>query len=503
MTMAHDLLEEPLLTWRDRQGNRAMTTLPGILQRLGSGELVDFPRTRAHQFDPWSMFLTQLAAIALHRAGGTDPRLSEQEWKGHLLALTDGAHEPWCLVVTDLAKPAFFQPPVPEGKLDDWKGLAIQPDHKVDVLVTAKGHDIKTRLVDSTDVEAWIYALTTLQTMQGFPGRGYNGISRMNGGFGSRPRISVAANPSPAGRFQRDVRVMFDAWPVQVGRGYSDKGIGLVWSSPWDGNSSLAMGDLCPGFIEICWRVRLRQAPLGIEAVYTTTTVRRCLPEVVNGDVGDPWIPVERDGGALTISGRGFGYELLTRLLFSGDFEPAAAQVIKETDGDPVILIASAMARGQGKTDGLHERRLVISGKARMRLGDHDGRATLGLRATRQVEEATKMRSKVLFPSLKKLGLGEQVVRDFFQDRVDEVFFTRLLGDVDQPDDEARLVWEKTIKDIAWGELQRAIERCCVPDARRFKAISEAEGMFRGCLKNQFPDLTAASAGGTNKEATP
>ena len=42
MTMAHDLLEEPLLTWRDRRGNRAMTTLPGILQRLGSGEVGGF-----------------------------------------------------------------------------------------------------------------------------------------------------------------------------------------------------------------------------------------------------------------------------------------------------------------------------------------------------------------------------------------------------------------------------------------------------------------------------
>ena len=83
------------------------------------------------------------------------------------------------------------------------------------------------------------------------------------------------------------------------------------------------------------------------------------------------------------------------------------------------------------------------------------------------------------------------------------VFFDRLLSDVDRPDDEARLTWEQTIQEIASAELQRAIERCCVSDARRFKAISEAEGMFRGCLKNQFPDLTAASLGGTNKEATP
>jgi CRISPR system Cascade subunit CasA len=161
------------------------------------------------------------------------------------------------------------------------------------------------------------------------------------------------------------------------------------------------------------------------------------------------------------------------------------------------------MARGQGKTEGLHERRLVISGKARRRLGSADGRAVLGRRATHQVEQATKMRSKVLFPSLKKIGLGEQVVQDSFDQHVDEIFFPRLLGDMEQPDDEARLDWEKTIKGIAWAELQRAIERCCVPNARRFKAISEAEGMFRGCLKNQFPDLTAASTSGTDKEATP
>ena len=502
MTMAHDLLEEPLLTWRDRQGNRAMTTLPGILQHLGSGELVDFPRTRAHQFDPWSMFLTQLAAIALHRARGTDPRLSEREWKNHLLALTDEAHEPWCLVVSDLAKPAFFQAPVPEGTLDAWKGLASRPD-SVDVLVTSKAHDVKTGLVDCGDIEAWIYALTTLQTTQGYPGRGYNRISRMKGGYGSRPRISVSGDPSPAGRFARDLGVMLEAWPAQLSRGYADRGVGIVWTRPWDGNSSLAMGDLCPCFVELCWRARLRPATPGVFAAYTTTTVRRCLPEIENGDVGDPWIPVERDGGALTISHRGFGYELLTRLLFSGDFEPAVAQVIRESDGDPVFLLASAMARGQGKTEGLHERSLVISGKVRRQLGHPDGRAALGMRATRQVEQATRMRSKVLFPSLKKLGLGEKVVQDSFDQHVDEIFFPLLLGDMERPDEVARLAWERTIKDIGWAELQRAIERCCVPDARRFKAISEAEGMFRGCLKNQFPDLTAAFAGGTNKEATP
>ena len=36
MTMAHDLLDEPLLTWRDLQGNRGMTTLPGWRPRVGN-----------------------------------------------------------------------------------------------------------------------------------------------------------------------------------------------------------------------------------------------------------------------------------------------------------------------------------------------------------------------------------------------------------------------------------------------------------------------------------
>src|SRR5688572_5499201 len=112
--MLYDLLELPVLTWRDSRRRRGSTTLPGILSRLSSGELGDFPRLRTHQLHPWSMFLTQLAAIALHAAELSDPPVNEDAWRDLLLELTDGRHEPWCLVVEDLAQPAFFQPPVPE-----------------------------------------------------------------------------------------------------------------------------------------------------------------------------------------------------------------------------------------------------------------------------------------------------------------------------------------------------------------------------------------------------
>src|SRR5579872_2410827 len=325
MTMAHDLMLAPLLSWRDARHRPATTTLPGILSRMASGELADFQHARAHQFHPWSMFLTQLAVIALRRANLTDPRLSEDEWRQLLLGLSGGAHQPWSVVVDDLWKPAFMQAPVPEGSVTDWQ-VHEHPDD-LDVLVTAKNHDVKQSIIAGSDIEAWILALATLQTMQGYPGRGYHGISRMKGGYGSRPRVGTAADPTVSTRFLRDVDVMLSSWDALVERGFGDSGTALAWLAPWDGVESLRMSELSPHFIEICWRLRCVRHRDGLVARYTTTQNRRCLPEIENGDTGDPWIPIERDQGALTVGSGGFHYTLLSRVLF--DFEPAAAQELR------------------------------------------------------------------------------------------------------------------------------------------------------------------------------
>jgi CRISPR system Cascade subunit CasA len=488
--MAHDLLTEPLLSWRDGERRRGQTSLPGILARLASGELADFPRVRAHQLDPWCMFLTQLAAIALQRTGESNPAVPEEAWRYRLLKLTGGAHEPWCLVVSDLTRPAFFQPPVPERKIATWSRNE-RPDD-IDVLVTSKAHDVKTGLIAPDDVEAWIHALVTLQTMQGYPGRGYNRVSRMKGGYGSRPRVGLAGGGTPSVRFLRDIRVLVSTWPSLVDRGYASDGIALVWLKPWDGVKSLAMSDLAPHFIEVCWRARFVVEEGRLSCRSTTTKARRCLPEIENGDVGDPWIPVERDQGALTVGRGGFHYALLSRLLFEGEFAPAAAQEPQPADGDPVLVLLSAVARGQGKTEGLHERALPLSGRVRRMLGEPDGRSVLGRRAQRAVQDAATMRSKVLYPAMKRIALGDRTVDNRFDVRVDAIFFDSLFGSLDADDDGARSAWCQTLRDIAWSELQRAIERSPLPDARRYRAIAEAESLFRGCLKKQFPDLEGA-----------
>jgi CRISPR system Cascade subunit CasA len=491
--MAHDLLVESIFSWRDAQRRRAKTTLPGLLARLASGELADFPRLRTHQLDPWCMFLTQLAAIALHGAGQSDPRISEDQWRHLLLARTSGTHEPWSLTIADLSKPAFFQPSVPEGKIDSWKTCESPDD--IDVLATAKGHDVKAGLMHGDEPEAWVYALCTLQTMQGYPGRGYNRVARMNGGYGNRPRVGLAADQSLTSRFLRDVVVLLESWPVLLRRGYGDDGVALVWTEAWDGRTSLAMHELAPHFIEVCWRVRCRADGVDLSCLYTTTQARRCLPEIESGDVGDPWIPVERaTQKALTVGPNGLDYRLLARLLFEGDFEPAKAQEARAVDGDPVFFMASALARGQGKTEGLHERMLVLAGEVRRKLGELDGRAVLGRRASARVASAATMRNKVLYPALKQLALGGRPMPDHLDARVDDVFFDHLFETLTMADDDARLAFEQRLAELAWRELQRAIDRSGTADARRLKAISEAERMFKACLKRAFPDAATAQA---------
>jgi CRISPR system Cascade subunit CasA len=491
--MALDLLVEPIFSWRDTQGQRGKTTLPGLLARLASGELTDFLRLRTHQLDPWCMFLTQLAAITLHRAGGSDPKISEDRWRHLLLALTKGAHEPWSLVVPDLSKAAFFQPPVPEGKVDKWN-ICESPDD-IDVLATAKGHDVKAGLMHDDEPEAWVYALCTLQTMQGYPGRGYNRVARMNGGYGNRPRVGLAADQSLSSRFLRDAVVLLDSWPSLVRRGFGEDGVALVWTEAWDGRTSLAMPDLAPHFIEVCWRARCRADGVRLSCLYTTTQARRCLPEIETGDVGDPWIPVERaTHKALTVGPNGFDYRLLTRLLFESEFEPAPAQRPLAADGDPILFIASALARGQGKTEGLHERSLVLAGAVRRKLGEPDGRAMLGRRASGRVVTAATMRGKVLYPALKELALGGKPMPDDLDARVDDMFFDHLFETLAMGEDDARLAFEQRLAELAWTELQDAIDRFAGADARRLRAISDAERTFRVGFRKRFPDAAAAQA---------
>jgi CRISPR system Cascade subunit CasA len=173
MTLRYSLLDEPLIGTRDAEdGRRLGYSLPELFVALAADRIRDFPALRPHQRHPWHAFLVQLAALALHRAGTATPFAHAAQWRAALLALTpddpDGAA--WCLV-TPPARPALLQPALATGSLQDWKHRLDSPD-ALDILVTAKNHDLKAARMKRCAPDDWLLGLVSLQTQEGFLGAG-------------------------------------------------------------------------------------------------------------------------------------------------------------------------------------------------------------------------------------------------------------------------------------------------------------------------------------------
>lgn len=494
-----DLLTEPLFGMRSADRETGRLSLPGVLAALGSEHVESFTALQAHQGHAWHAFLVQLGAIALHRSGTDDPVLPEERWRELLLALTTGRHEPWCLVVPDLAQPAFMQPPVPEGSLERFHRWMGQPD-ALDVLVTSKNHDVKRARVGAPEPEHWVYALVSLQTMAAFAGRDTYGIARMNGGFGSRPAVALSGRHDLGSRFRRDIGVLLRTRPMlPAAYGFAaEGGCELLWLTPWDGSRSLSLEQCGPFFIEICRRVRMERLDGEIVARTAPTKSSRLEAKARKGDLGDPWIPVRRDeAAALTITGQGFTYDLLQRLLFQQDFALGAAGHITPAELEGAILTAVALAGGQGETNGFHARWLPVPGRVQLRLMEPESHDRLAARSKRRVERVSTLRLRVLKPALCALLQSGDDALDFRDDRpqrwldrldhaVDRVFFEDLWADVEVDDEEADRRWSDRLRQLARSELEHAIQSSPLPTARRHRAIAAAERVFAGAWIRQF-----------------
>jgi hypothetical protein len=151
---------------------------------------------------------------------------------------------------------------------------------------------------------------------------------------------------------------------------FDQDGLALVWLRPWNGACSLQPMELDPYFIEICRRVRLISHAGRLSALAAGSEVARIIfGEDAKGLTGDPWTPIEiKDGEAkaLKVDARGFSYKRLSDILFEKGFRHASLQQVGRNDpqGCSYLLVCRALARGQGKTEGLHERRIVVPPKA-------------------------------------------------------------------------------------------------------------------------------------------
>ncbi|TCM86554.1 CRISPR-associated protein Cse1 [Rhodovulum steppense] len=350
--MAHDLLHDPLI-----QTDRDWHSLPGLMAAMVRGEVADFPALRPHQRPAWHMFLVQLAVLALDASGQREPRQTEDGWRAALRALTSDFPDdaPWQLIGEDRSRPAFLQPPDPGGL--KWSAVAT-PD-ALDMLITSRNHELKREIAHQAEAQDWVFALMSLQTMEGYGGGGgtLNGIARMNKGNSSRVLLGLAparpgsAEIDPSAWWARDVRRLLAGREGLAGKA-------LLWLCPWPEGRSLDLYTLDPLFIEVCRRIRLTLRDGRMAAERSTSKGPRVAAKEARGNTGDPWAPIHlTEGKSLTLGERDWTHELLVDLLYRGDWQvPLLAQPSQEEEAAPMLLVAEAFSRGNSKTDGFRSR---------------------------------------------------------------------------------------------------------------------------------------------------
>lgn len=505
-------------------GHSTSTSLPGLLEMLVRDGIDALPALRPHQRYPMHCFLAQVGAMAMLAAGESVLPRDEGRWRDLLRGLTPQFtdDEPWTLVVPDLSKPAFLQPPVPEGDWDALKDVEVTPD-ALDMLVTSKNHDLKAARLEIATPEHWLFALITLQTWEGFLGRGNYGISRMNGGFASRPFIGAAPTAGGWGaHVARDIRRLVDHRTEIVESDTlhaTEGGCRLLWLESWDGQTSYDPRQLDPYYVEICRRVRLQYEGDRIGARRGSSNAARISQPKGKHQgkdftlpTGDPWTPVEKDSGKpLTLDGSGFHYRRVVNLLDAEKFSPAPLQMLFDADekGGAQIVFA-VVVRGQGETQGYHERRIQVPERLKPVFMRKSASVDMVRVARDRVSDVATTVSKALRPALFALYQAAPEKIDFkdpkakgkaeifvtqFERAVDEDFFERLLEEVVEPigSDAANACRQRWIEDVIWLRARDALAAAeagsplsCV---RRYRARAAAKGLLDGAIVNAFPDL--------------
>lgn len=500
------LLDDGVIGWRSIHAEDVHKgTLPGLLSSLAANEVRAFPRLRSHQRHPWHAFLVQVAAMAMHASGRVRPWTDAADWRQALLALTpshpDG--EAWSLV-TPSDQPALLQPPVPGENVDAWKNLLRTPD-ELDMLVTSKNHDLKGARARHAQADDWLFALVSLQTQEGFLGAGNYGISRMNGGFASRPGVGIAPRGHWGERWATDVvHLLAQRKRIADTQGLATEGgHGLLWLLPWSGADSLSMESLDPFYVEICRRVRLFAQDGIIAARVSGSKAPRVQAKDRNGITGDPWTPIETgEAKALTVSAAGFDYKLMSELLAGSRFTHGAAWALDGWAKDAALeVIAQAVVRGQGKTEGYHERRLPVSPRLRS-MAVHQPQALAAI--ARQRIDAIAAVRRLLWSALGQLfangsgnrndAIGDRASRFAkpFEQREDARFFEDLTLEVDADDVERssiRLQWMQGLVTRAEAVLLEAFDAGPRAAVQRYKARAAALARFRGGLRGEKPAL--------------
>ena len=377
------------------------------------------------------------------------------------------------------------------------------------MLVTSKNHDLKSSVSMQGDIDDWLFALITLQTMEGFGGAGNYGISRMNGGLGNRPIFTLAPasdggmNVRMGQHIKRDIEALLEHRSTLVSEyQMTESGVGLLWTQSWDGTAAqkLLLNTLSPFYVEICRRVRLRVNENGnLYAIRATSKAARIESKAMNGRTGDPWTPInQKESKALTLAKDGFTYKRIVDYLTSPDWEWPALLESKQSDPDDMAMVARAMVRGQGKTEGYYERIIPISHKVKTAMMRRASTQELGDIAKARILDVGKVQRILRHAvSVFAAGGGDSISDEHraranpWANRLDEIveatFFDDLQDEFEKDKSERQAIRNKWLLNDeddngvinhARKILHEAEDSIPCNEMRRYKARTRTEGLF-------------------------
>ena len=468
--------------------------LPRLYHLLSQDRVSSFTHLPSHQKHGWHAFLAQLGAVALEdwSSSPTQTPQSPTEWKE---ALTEGKWteevppSAWRLYSPDLQSPAFMQPPVPGGSLEGFKPIEV---HDQDVPVLTKM--IGQKRWHATRPEHWIYTLVNLQTQSFFYGKGHYPTSRMNGGAAARPFFSLTPSLRLGPWIMSDIEALRrHRSEIESRYGYDSDVTPLIWTLPWDGESSIDLTDLHPLYVDCARRIRQ-----GTSSWLKKGTSTSRVTGDENGKTGDPWAPVDtEDGKVLNPTPQTLEYRQLADILFADRYRlPITFR--PEVEGH---VVCRAIAGGQGKR-GRQMQRVVpfsttarkseVTREARSRVEQAEEGATILSHALLEMlspssgqvngsPESLPRRSDL--PKRHQNGLSEHLQN--FHEAIDQRFFDRLYEADEFSGEERSAFWETILVEAARIHFRNGTRLC--PSSDRWKRLARGEHTLEGRLRSSFP----------------
>ena len=497
----YSLLYEPLISVR-HNGAVSRKTLPEVYAVLANNEVDDLPFLRPHQRHFWHATLCQIGAMAMINAGVTDPPESPSAWTEIIQGLTQERFpggEPWNLVTEDITKPAFLQPGAStRARATDYRKPLETPD-EMDLPVGSKHHDVRECNMRRATPEMWLFALVARQSGGGYDGPKLYQASRMNSGTGNRHGFSITPSTRWGPHVCRDLRSL-----AQKHHGREVKHL-LIWTRTWDGTAEeeIPLHTLEPMalYVEVTRRIRLETDGKGnLRGTYATSETPRVHAREVKGMTQDPWTITETDK-AVTVGGTGFGYRQVARYLDPDRYtlpelaEPGPA----DNTSDGMYLVARAVARGNGKTEGYHEKAIPLRVKAAGMLRNRGQQAELHRIADERLKTVAEVQSILGHAVKTYLQNGESSgqtkkehqkvisnARNKLNQAIEGDFWNHLQEELES-EDRVRTRWDWH-NGVVVPQARKILESVCQSSLNhhldRYKATTEAEDLFGRRIAN-------------------